>query len=188
MMLETKRLVMRPFEEKDLQDFHEYAKDPKVGPPAGWKTHATLEESKDILGNFMAGDEVFALVEKASGKVVGSLGLHEDRKREYKGAKMVGYVLSSRYWGKGYMPEALEGLLAYAFETLQLNLVSAYHYPFNVQSQRVLEKAGFHFEGVLRACSILVDGEIVDDRCYSMKREEYFNIREALLEQKDPSL
>lgn len=173
MRLETERLILRRFTLEDLDDFYEYAKDPLVGPPAGWKPHESREESMAILRSFAASEEIFALTLKSTGKVIGSMGCHEDRKREFKGGVMVGYVLDSRFWGCGYMSEALAGLLDYIFHTLDKELVSAYHYPFNKKSGNVLKKAGFTYEGTLRSCSVLPSGEVVDDVCYSMTKEEY---------------
>lgn len=176
-MIETERLFIRRFTLEDLEDFYEYAKDPLVGPPAGWKPHDSKEESLEILENFISSDEVFAITLKEDGKVIGSIGCHEDRKRGYKGGTMLGYVLSSKYWGKGIMSEAVEGILGYIFHSLECDLVSAYHYPFNWKSKNVLVKAGFVYEGTLRKSSVLPSGEVVDDVCYSMTREEYLERR-----------
>lgn len=179
-MIETERLFLRRFTLEDLEDFHEYAKDPLVGPPAGWKPHESKEESLEILKSFVSSEDIFAMALKSSGKVIGSLGCHEDRKREYKGGVMIGYVLSSPYWGNGLMSEAVEGLLDYIFLTLGMDLVSAYHYPFNEKSGKVLKKAGLVYEGTIRKCSVLPAGEVVDDVCYSMTREEFFRKRNWL--------
>ena len=115
MVLETKRLILRRFEEKDLADFHHYAKDPEVGPSAGWKPHESMEESEEILQSFMKSADIFVMEHKEDKRVIGSLGLHEDRKRDYKGALMLGYAMGKEYWGQGLMTEAVEGLLTYAF-------------------------------------------------------------------------
>ena len=173
MNMETGRLILRRFRNSDLDDFFEYARDPEVGPSAGWKPHTTKEYSRDILKTFMASADLFALELKTSGKVIGSIGLHEDMKRDYKEVMMIGYAMGKPYWGKGLMAEAVNAVLHYAFHELDLKIVSAYHYPFNSQSKRVLEKAGFLSEGTLRLASILPDGKIVDDVCYSITREEF---------------
>ena len=78
---ETERLVLRPWRKSDLGDFYEYAKDPEVGPNAGWKPHENMDESRRILQSFIDGEEVRAVVLKQTGKVIGSLGLHPDRLR-----------------------------------------------------------------------------------------------------------
>ena len=50
-MLETKRLILRRWEESDAESLYEYAKDPDVGPIAGWPPHQSIEESKEIIKN-----------------------------------------------------------------------------------------------------------------------------------------
>ncbi len=171
--LETDRLILRKYTENDLDDLFEFAKSPNVGPNAGWPPHKTKEDSEKILKMFIEKDEVWAIVEKKSNKVIGSFGLHKDQKREIPKVKMIGYVLSEKYWGNGYVPEATKRVLDYAFNELDLDIISVYHYPFNTQSKRVIEKCGFKFEGILRMASILPDGKIVDDVCYSITKEEY---------------
>jgi len=177
MVLETERLYIRRFEEKDLPDFYAYASDPLVGPSAGWKPHESLEESEEILNGFIKSADIFAMEHKNEGKIIGSLGLHEDRKRDFKGARMLGYAMGKDYWGQGLMTEAVNVLLEYAFDQLNMEIISAYHYPFNLRSKRVLLKAGFSLEGTLRMASTLYDGQVVDDVCYAISREEFGKAR-----------
>ena len=74
----TERLLLRPWRMEDAQDLYAYARDPEVGPNAGWRPHADVEESKKILAMFQEKGEVWAIEERSSGRVVGSLGLEED--------------------------------------------------------------------------------------------------------------
>ena len=105
--LETERMILRPWKVEDLEDFYEYAKNPKVGSGAGWEPHKNKEVSLKILELFIEKDEVRAIVYKEDGKVIGSLGVHSDKKREDIRGKMIGYVLSQTYWGRGLMSEAV---------------------------------------------------------------------------------
>lgn len=173
MVLETERLYIRRFVEKDLPDFYAYASDSLVGPSAGWKPHESMEESEEILNEFVKSADIFAMEYKKEGKVIGSLGLHEDRKRDFKGARMLGYAMGKEYWGQGLMTEAVNALLEHAFIELDMKIISAYHYPFNQRSKRVLLKTGFTLEGTLKMASTLYDGQVVDDVCYALTREEY---------------
>ena len=72
--LETKRLILRPFEEGDAEMLFSYARDPRVGPPAGWKPHESLEESREIIRTVFAAPNTFAVAERETGKVIGSAG------------------------------------------------------------------------------------------------------------------
>ncbi|MDF2943004.1 MAG: hypothetical protein K0S01_1862 [Herbinix sp.] len=173
--LETTRLLLREFRETDLEDFYEYAKNPKVGPRAGWPPHKTVEETLGILNRFMEGNEVWALVDKKSNKLIGSLGLHEDRYRSVKDVRMLGFVLSEDYWGQGIMAEAAKAAIRYAFENLNITLLTIHHYTFNEQSKRVIEKCGFVYEGILRHAAQIYDNSVYDVACYSMTKEEWNN-------------
>ena len=75
--LETDRLILRPWNMEDLEDFYEYAKVDGVGQMAGWNPHTSIQESKDILSSFIEEKNEFALELKENNKVVGSLGLEK---------------------------------------------------------------------------------------------------------------
>ena len=179
---ETQRLRLRLWWKEDLEDFHRYCKDPEVGPNAGWKPHESLEESWSILEGWLTPteeDEIWCIEEKASGKAVGSIGLHgEDRRPGVPACKMLGYVLARLCWGKGYMTEAVVPIIDHAFRREKLRLLSVNHFTFNDRSRRVIEKSGFQYEGTLRQGAVLHDGRVADLRCYSLLAWEY-RLREA---------
>lgn len=170
----TDRLILREFKEDDLDDFYSYAKNPNIGSNAGWKPHESMEESREILQNFIKGKEVWAIIDKNNNRVIGSIGLHNDEKRNNDKVKMLGYVLDEAYWGKGLMTEAAKRVIKHAFEDLNLDLVSVNHYPFNIGSKKVIQKCGFQYEGTLRLARKIYDGRIYDSLCYSLTKEEYF--------------
>ncbi len=173
--LETDSLILRSWTENDLDDFYEYAKNPNVGPSAGWQPHEDKEMSLKILQKFITEDEVWAIVDKATNKVIGSLGLHRDPKREYTKSKMLGYVLSEDYWGKGIMVEAVKRAIRYLFEETDVTVLSVFHFPFNDRSKRVIEKCGLQYEGTFRQCFEHFSGNIYDDVCYSITKEDYLS-------------
>lgn len=171
--LETERLILRRFKNTDLEDFFAYAKNPNVGPNAGWRPHETKEETAIILDDFIGGDEVWAIVLKENNKLVGSIGLHKDELRTARNVKMLGFVLSEEYWGQGIMTEAVKEVVRYGFEELNLDLLSVAHFPFNIGSKRVIEKSGFSYEGTLRLAKLIYDGSIYDSLCYSLTKVEW---------------
>ena len=148
-VIETKRLILRPFRQSDLRDFNEYASVPGVGEMAGWKHHETIEKTQEILDMFIKEDKTFAIVFKKNNKVIGSLGVEkyglEDKLTEFNGyyGREIGYVLSKDYWGKGIMPEAVGAVISYLFNDLNLDFLTCGYYDFNNQSKRVQEKCGF---------------------------------------------
>ena len=176
----TERLLLRPWRMEDAQDLYAYARDPEVGPHAGWRPHADVEESKKILAMFQEKGEVWAIEERSSGRVIGSLGLEEDAKRSNPAARSMGYVLARPWWGQGLMTEAAGAALAYGFERMGLEVVSICHFDFNARSKRVIEKLGFVYEGTLRRAHVRVlSGKVCDELCYSLTREEYAARRTA---------
>lgn len=152
MEIKTKRLLLRPFRESDLQDFYAYAKVDGVGQMAGWQPHKSVEETKEILGMFMEGKKVLAL--EHEGKVIGSLGIEKYAERHfpqlspYQG-RAIGYVLSKDYWGRGLMPEAVKAVKEYLFEQENLDFIMAGHFDWNRQSARVIHKCGFQYAGTI---------------------------------------
>lgn len=175
--IETDRLLLRPWSMEDANDLYEYAKVPTVGTNAGWKPHDSLEESREIIKMFTDPKKpgvLFALEEKESGKVIGSLGIEEDGRRPgVEGAFSLGYALSQDFWGRGLMTEAVSAAIDYAFQVCGAKLFSVTHYPFNKRSKRVIEKSGFRYEGLLRQASRRYDGVVLDLCFYSMTAAEY---------------
>jgi len=172
-MLQTERLVLRMFDIGDAVDVFSYAHSPLVGPMAGWSPHRSLEESQQVVGHFISRGDVWAIVEKKTGHVIGSIGLHTDMKRDVENARMLGYALGENHWGQGFATEAGTVVLRFAFEELHCPIVSAYHFPKNAKSKHVIKKLGFVPEGTLRLANTMTDGTLVDDVCYSMTRDEY---------------
>lgn len=170
--IETDRLILRATLMSDAEDIFEYASGENVGVNAGWKQHETLEETKQIIETVFSDENVFAVVLKESGKVIGTIGLVADPKREYDCVRMMGYALGESYWGKGYMTESAEALVEYGFETLDLVMISAYCYPHNDRSKRVLKKLGFEYEGKLCLCEMSIHGKVLDNECYALKRKQ----------------
>ena len=148
-VIETPRLILREWNLSDLDDFYEYASVPEVGPMAGWPPHENKEKSLEILNRFITGKKTFALVYKENNKTIGSLGVEEYGLEEklseffsYQG-RAIGYVLSKDYWGRGLMPEALQAVINYLFNDLNLDFLLCGRFDFNLQSARVQEKCGF---------------------------------------------
>lgn len=176
-ILETKRLILRPWNEFDLEDFYEYASVPGVGEMAGWPHHESKETSQKILDSFIKEKQVFAVVLKQNKKAIGSIGLHPswangDETYGSLKQKEIGYVLSKTYWGMGLIPEAVRKVLEYCFETLNLEAVTVGHFRQNDQSRRVIEKCGFRFVKTGTYYAKQLD-RTFDDKKYIMLRREW---------------
>lgn len=174
--IETKRLIIREWKETDSKDLYEYAKNELVGPNAGWKPHKDEEESKKIINMFIKSKEAYAVVLKNENKVIGGVGLHNrkpDKNIINLTQREIGYVLNPKYWGKGYIQEAVEALKDYGFNYLQLDLIWCGHYDYNIKSKRVVEKCGFNYKFKRTETLHLLDNKKVEVLYYSISRNEY---------------
>ena len=172
--IETERLLLRLWEKKDAESLFSYAKDPDVGPHAGWKPHSDVAESLKIIKTLFIPHNVWAITVKGSGKIIGSIGLEPDKRRPGVNSRELGYALSREYWGNGVMTEAAKALIDFAFEVYGLSIVSVCASPGNKRSQNVIQKCGFVYEGTERRAYKTYDGTIRDSKCYSILREEYY--------------
>lgn len=173
MILETSRLLLRPITEDDLDMVYEYSKGPNVGPNAGWKPHESKDETLEIMrAIFIGQDNVWGIVLKETGRLIGTIGLIHDPKRQNEKARMLGYAIGEAYWGRGLTTEAASEAIRYGFEDCGFALLSAYCYPHNTRSKRVLEKCGMSCEGCLRKAERLYDGTVLDHLCFSIAKED----------------
>ncbi|MDR1882265.1 MAG: GNAT family N-acetyltransferase [Prevotella sp.] len=148
-IIETKRLILRPWHEKDAEALYKYASDPRVGLIAGWPPHTSIEHSREIIHTVLSNDEIYAVILKKTGEPIGSIGLIRNA-RTYSVAMgnsecEIGYWIGVPYWGQGLIPEAIGELLQHAFQDLPLNVVWCEYYDGNEQSRRVQEKTGFRY-------------------------------------------
>ena len=147
-VLNTKRLTLRPWKESDVDDFFEYASIDGVGQMAGWAPHKDKQESLKIINMFIDKKKTFAI--EYGGKVIGSLGIEKYNEescpelQNYR-ARELGFVVSKDYWGQGIAPEATKRVIQYLFEELDVQIILCGYYTFNSQSKRVQEKCGFEF-------------------------------------------
>ena len=149
MILETRRLSLRPFRDGDAADVYAYARDSRVGPIAGWPPHASVEESLKIIRTVFSAPGVFAMELKETGQVVGSVGFVGNHPAgNFPGCPddEVGYALSPAFWGRGLVPEAVEAVLEHGCVTLGLKRIWCGHYDGNWRSRRGMEKCGFRYQ------------------------------------------
>ena len=146
MILQTERLILRPWEETDAEECYRYAKDSRVGPAAGWPVHTSVENSRQIIRDVLMKPETYAVVLRETGLPVGSIGLHHNDLAERDDEAELGYWIGVPYWGRGLVPEAAQELLRHAFEDLSLNRIWCGYYNGNDKSKRVQEKLGFKYQ------------------------------------------
>jgi ribosomal-protein-alanine N-acetyltransferase len=172
-ILETDRLLLRRLEAHDLEDVFEYASDPEVAKHTSWLAHASIEDTRQFLNHVL---ELYRNGKVApwgvvyEGKVVGTCGFLDwdlDSSRAE-----IGYALSSTYWGRGLMTEAVGEVISFGFRTMRLNRIQGRCEVENMASVRVMEKVGMKQEGVLREHEYS-EGRHVDIVLYSILRREW---------------
>lgn len=148
-ILNTPRLILRPWQETDAAILYRYAKDPAVGPIAGWPPHTSVEHSLEVIRTVFAAPETYALVLKKTGEPVGSAGImwgdgvHSAAMQPDEAE--IGYWIGVPYWGQGLVPEAVQCLLHRSFTDLGVSAVWCGYYDGNRQSRRVMEKCGLTY-------------------------------------------
>ena len=171
--METKRLVLRHWEINDLDDLYAFAKNPNVGPQAGWRQHQSREESRQILSRMVTAPDQFAIMLKSTMKVIGIISAGIDTSRRNLAAKTIGCALNEAYWNQGLMTEAVGAMIRYLFMDPGTELIAMDHFADNYGSQRVIEKNGFQYEGTMRQKIRLFNGEVKDCLCYSLTQAEF---------------
>lgn len=162
MILETERLILRPWQESDAEDLYRYASDPRVGPIAGWPAHTSVENSLEIIKTVLSKPNTYAVVLKSAGHAVGSIGLmigDESNIGLPQDEGEIGYWIGVPFWGQGLIPEAVNELIRYSFEDLNLKKLWCGYYSGNTKSERAQEKCGFTYHHTKEnvPCSLMGD-------------------------------
>ena len=127
----------------------------------------TEQDGKEFISAMLAANEndTFAFAITVNGKVIGSIGAFRQTNIHNKTAEL-GYYIAEEYWGKGIMTEAVKQLCDYVFSNTDIIRIYAEPFAYNIGSCRVLEKAGFQYEGTLRS-NALKNGNVFDMKMYS---------------------
>ena len=188
LVIKTDRLVLRAFNDNDLEDFYEYAKTPGLGEMAGWSHHKNIEETREVLENFKKNKDVLAI--EKDGKVIGSIGLHpvdSDFYKEFadKKGKEIGFVLSQDFHRQKIMTEAVKAVMKYAFEDLGLDYISAGYFRGNFKSRWFQQKLGFTYYGSHVVKVPLGSFEPTHQTIFT--KEDYFSNKTGRVENKKKS-
>lgn len=182
-MIETERLILRPWCENDAEDLFEYASDTEIGIPAGWPPHTSIEHSLEIIRTVFSEPETYAICLKKDGKPIGSIGFHRKDLAEKEDEYELGYWLGKPFWRQGVVPEAARELLRYAFENLKMNRIWCGYYEGNEKSKRVQEKLGFVHYGKTEGIKVELLNEFRTGYSNIMTKERWQKV-ELFLKQK----
>ena len=167
-ILETERLILREWTLGDADALFQILRNAEVTRYLGdGQPYTEVEQARAWLVRTTTSRRAgrhgrWAVVEKASGKIIGSCGFAQ----LYGGPEIdFGYVVARPFWGRGYATEAASACLRYGFEKLKLAEVAAVVTPEHRASRRVLEKIGFAYQGLRR-----FGGEEEPDTYYVARR------------------
>lgn len=131
----------------------------------------TEKDAEDYITSMLSADKskTFAFAITVDGRVIGSIGVFRCENIHSRTAE-IGYFIGEPFWGNGYTTSAVRQACRQVFE--QSDIIRIYAEPFarNERSCRVLEKAGFQYEGTLR-CNAVKNGEILDMKMYALIKE-----------------
>ena len=164
MIIETERLILRPFEEKDAADAYEYLQEPTVHCFACMKLNSLEEAKKAVLERAKDGEYYFAITLKDSGKVIGEIdAMPETAAPDEKNAILDTFsscwMLNTAYHGKGYAYEAARAFFDYLFDKKGARRIYAYTEDYNLPSQRLCEKLGMRREGLFHEFVTFINDE-----------------------------
>jgi len=173
--IETERLILRKITEDDINDIFEYASIPDVTIFVLWDTHKTCQDSIDFVKfadeQFNSNISIIWGIEiKSEKKLIGSIDL-----RDWNAIHMcgeIGYVISKKYWNRGYVSEAVKAVIKFGFEVLLLNRIEAHCEEENIGSWRVMEKCGMKYEGTLRE-KVFIKKRFRSMKMYSILKREW---------------
>ena len=146
MIIKTPNLTLRPWQESDAECLYHFARNPKIGPIAGWPPHQSVEDSLYIIKTVFSKRETYAVVHESIPIGCAGLLFHPDTNHWWgEGAAELGYWIAEEYWGNGYAAEASQALVERAVDDLNVEKIYASYRCENAQSKRVLEKLGFEY-------------------------------------------
>ena len=131
----------------------------------------TEKDAKNFISAMLDDDKdtTYAFAITIDDKVIGSIGVFRKDNIHYRTAEM-GYYIEEAYWGKGIGTSAVKQVCKYIFENTDIIRIFAEPFDYNFGSCRILEKAGFLYEGTLRKNAVK-NGVILDMKLYSIVKE-----------------
>ncbi|MDO4217779.1 MAG: GNAT family N-acetyltransferase [Bacteroidales bacterium] len=145
-MMETDRILLRPWYEEDADTLFLYASNPVIGNRAGWPPHKSPDESLEIIRTVFHNDTTWAIENKENHRPIGCIGYmptFDLKLPTQEGDVLIGYWIGQPYWNQGFCTEALRLMIEYIKTTTHIPSLISSHYIDNPASGRVMEKCGF---------------------------------------------
>jgi RimJ/RimL family protein N-acetyltransferase len=167
--LVTERLELRHWRVEDAQDLYQAARNPHIGPMAGWNPHQSVQESEEIIRTVLSKPETWAVTLKGCGALIGCasiMTLPEGSAPMGPGEGEIGYWISEPYWNVGFATEVACALIRRAFVDLGYSGLWCVCLAENAPSRRVQEKCGFLFHHAREVVRPIIGDTRVDRFSY----------------------
>lgn len=177
--IQTKRLqLLKPSVDDYIEIYNSYTSDKRITKYTTWETHETQEETKKFLENCINKwneklEYNYKIVLKSNNKIIGMVRLSFPE----NGNANIGYVIKYEQWNKGFATEIMQALISYLFNMLKVEQINSTCDIENKASERVMQKAGMKFQGILPNYVIHpnISIEPRDALNYAITKAEYFN-------------
>lgn len=183
--IDTERLVLRRYTMDDTNDmFKNWGCDENVTRFLNWENHKDIGITREIINVWI--DEYeninkyrWVIELKDIKEAIGDICVFNLKDKTF--SCEIGYCLSSKFWNKGIMTEALIGVMGYLFDQVGLNRIEARHNVDNIASGKVMIKSGMTHEGTLRqAGRVKNENKFYDLEVYSILKSEWIKLNHIL--------
>jgi RimJ/RimL family protein N-acetyltransferase len=165
-------VTIRPIEQKDMEQLRGLMNDPDIAiSVVDFGMPVSSEQQQEWFVNVRPYENAERFMIEAGGVTVGSLVVAKIDTDNL--TCEVGYKIEKAHQGHGYAAKAVCAVLRHLFLARGMECVVASHLPGNAASRRVLERAGFSFEGVVRG-AVYRNGARTDLRYWSITRDDYY--------------
>lgn len=161
-IMESERILLRPWQESDAMALYKYASDPEVGPLAGWAPHKSIEDSLEIICTVFNNPTTWAIIWNETDEAIGAIGYGPSCDCSLPAREdepTVGYWVGKPYWGMGICTEALRLMIEHIRKATDIPSLISGHFIDNPASGRVMEKCGFMPTGETTFDTNLYEGD-----------------------------
>jgi ribosomal-protein-alanine N-acetyltransferase len=173
--LETQKLILRKIVPEDAKDLFDFLSDVTVNQYTTHNPFENIVQVQRLINGMQQGFDakqkiLLGIAAKGAKKIIGYCGFHAFD--EYNLIGDISFCLAKEHWGQGIMTEAIQTMVQFGFEKIELNRIEAKAMFQNTSSFRVLEKAGFQKEGLIRQ-GLLKNHAFYDLYLYSILKSDY---------------
>lgn len=167
----SSRIILRALKLDDAQNIFEYASTKEVARYVFWEPHKTLADSTNFLNELTNSKELMWGIQlKDDPKIIGTCGFISEN--PITKCLTIGYVLNQNYWRNGYTKEALQLIIAYGFNNLDIIRIEGICVVDNLASEKTMLSCNMAFEGTLHD-NFIKDNEIYDCKLFAITKRNY---------------